>query len=84
MSATLALTGRLAVDDALNATLSNLALDGDAMILKLAGSFARPHMDRLEGRVFPLLAFTPAGLKLHDVQMTIGESLQVQAKFGTA
>jgi hypothetical protein len=84
MSATLALTGRLVIDDALNAKLSNLALDGDGMILKLAGSYAKPHLDRLEGRVFPLMAFTPGGLKLHNVELTAGESLMVRAQFGGA
>lgn len=84
MSASLALTGRLEIDDQLNARLSNLALDGDGMILKLAGSYAKPHLDRLEGRVFPLLAFTPGGLKLHDMEITAGDSLLVRAQFGAA
>jgi len=84
MSASLALTGKLAIDDDLNAKLSNLALDGDGMILKLAGSYAKPHLDKLEGRAFPLMAFTAGGLRLHDVELTAGNSLRVQAKFGAA
>ncbi len=84
MSASLALTGKLAIDDELNAKLSNLALDGDGMILKLAGSYAKPHLDKLEGRAFPLMAFTAGGLRLHDVELTAGNSLRVQAKFGAA
>jgi hypothetical protein len=54
------------------------------MILKLAAGFARPHLDRLEGRTFPLMTFTPAGLSLRDVEMTVGETLRVSAHFGTA
>jgi hypothetical protein len=84
MSAVLALTGQFTIDEALNARLSNLALDGDGMILKLAGSYARPHLDRLEGRVFPLLALTPDVLKLRDVELTAGETLRVRAQFGAA
>jgi len=84
MSASLALTGKLAIDDELNAKLSNLALDGDGMILKLAGSYAKPHLDKLEGRTFPLMAFTAGGLRLHDVELTAGNTLRVQAKFGAA
>lgn len=82
MSASLALTGRVAIDDALNAKISNLALDGDGMILKLAGSYAQPYLAKLEGKEFALLAFTPGGLKLRDVEITAGESLIVRAKFG--
>jgi hypothetical protein len=84
MTAALALTGRIAIDDALNAKISDLKLDGDGMILKLAGSFAKPHLDRLEGRVFPLLAFAPGGLNLRNVEITAGERLRVHAVFGAA
>lgn len=84
MSATLALTGRLSIDEQMNARISDLVLDGDAMILKLAGGYARPHLDRLEGRVFPLLAFAAGGLKLEDVVLTVGTTLKVQARLGAA
>jgi hypothetical protein len=84
MNAALALTGRLKIDDQMNARFSDLALDGDGMILKLAGGFARPHLDRLEGRVFPLLASTAGGLRLRNLELTAGESLRVRAEFGAA
>jgi hypothetical protein len=84
MSATLALTGRLTIDEDFNARLSGLSLDGDGMILKLAGSYARPHLDRLEGRVFPLLAFTAGGLRLRNVELTAGATLHVRTEFGAA
>lgn len=83
MSAALALTGHLTVDEQLNARFSDLRLDGDGMILKLAGSYARPHLDSLEGRVFPLLAFAPNGLPLRDIKLSVGENLGVSARFGT-
>jgi hypothetical protein len=82
MSAKLALTGSFVIDDELNARISNLVLDGDAMVLKLAGGYARPYLARLEGRVFPLLAFAPGGLKLRDVELTAGDTLIARAKFG--
>jgi len=82
MNATLALTGRLDIDDAFNARLSALALDGDSMVVNLAGSFLRPRLQALEGRVFPLLAFSPGGLKLRDIELSVSPSLQVHARFG--
>lgn len=84
MSATLALTGRLTIDERLNARLSDLRLDGDGMILKLAGGYARPYLDRLDGRVFPLLAFSPGGLKLREVELLVGDDLVGRARFGSA
>ena len=82
MSAELALTGRLEIDDDFNARLSSLGLDGDAMVTNLAGSFLRPRLQQLEGREFPLFAFLPGGLKLHDIEVAVAPSLHVQARFG--
>jgi hypothetical protein len=82
MSATLAVTGRLDVDAAFNARLSSLALDGDPMVTGLAGSFLRPRLQQLEGRTFPLLAFSPGGMKLRDIEMSVKPDLRLQARFG--
>ncbi len=82
MSADLALSGELAVDGQLNARVSGLTLGGDAMITKLAAGFIRPHLDKLEGRVFPLLALAPAGLPLRDVEIATHDGLEIRAKFG--
>jgi len=83
MNASLALTGRLDVDDAFNAKISGLDLDGDSMVVNLAGSFLRPRLQELEGRTFPLLAFSPGGLKLRDLQLSVSPALHLQAKFGS-
>ena len=82
MNADLALTGRLEIDDAFNARLSSLALDGDAMVTGLAGNFLRPRLQQLESRVFPLFAFLPAGLNLRDITVSVAPALHVQAHFG--
>ena len=82
MSADLSLSGNLDVDEQLNARFSGLTLGGDAMIAKLAAGFVRPQLDKLEGRVFPLLALAPGGLKLHDVEIAVRDGLEVRAKFG--
>lgn len=83
MSADLALSGHFEVDEQLNARLTGLTLGGDAMITKLAGGFIRPHLDKLEGRVFPLLALAPGELGLRDVKIATSGGLEVRAKFGS-
>ena len=82
MTADLSLSGNLDVDEQLNARLSGLTLGGDAMITKLAAGFVRPHLDKLEGRVFPLLALAPGGLPLRDVEIAVQDGLELRAKFG--
>lgn len=82
MTADLSLSGDLEVDGQLNARLSGLTLGGDAMITKLASGFVRPHLDKLEGRVFPLLALGLGGLQVRDVEISTHEGLEVRAQFG--
>ena len=82
MTAELSLCGDLAVDEGLNARLSGLTLGGDAMITKMAAGFARPYLDKLEGRVFPLLALGLGGLQVRDVEIATAAGLEVRAKFG--
>ena len=83
MTAALSLTGRIEIDGELNARFAGLALGGDAMVTNLAGGFLRPHLDRLEGRAFPLLTFSLGGLKLQDVEFLVGPELEVRARLGT-
>lgn len=82
MTAELSLCGDLAVDEELNARLSGLTLGGDAMITKMAAGFARPYLDKLEGRVFPLLALGHGGLQVRDVEIATTHGIEVRAKFG--
>lgn len=82
MTADLSLDGNLEVDEQLTARLSGLTLGGDAMITKLAAGFAKPHLEKLEGRSFSLLTPALGGLQLRDVEMTTREGLEVSAKFG--
>jgi hypothetical protein len=83
MSAALSLSGRIEIDGELNARFVGLALGGDAMITKLAGGYVRPYLDRLEGRVFPLLAFSLGGLKLQDVEFQVEPAIEIRARLGT-
>ena len=84
MSATVTLTGELSIDEQFTARLSQLRLSGEGMIGTMVNGFARPHLDRLEGRAFPLLALPLGGLKLHAITVGGGDSLRVRAEFGDA
>lgn len=82
MTADLSLSGDLEVDEQLQARLSGLTLGGDAMITKMAAGFARPYLDKLEGRILPLRPFGLAGLHLREVELSTAAGLEVRAKFG--
>lgn len=84
MSAAISLRGRLSIDEELTARFSGLSLGGDSMVTKVAGGYIRPHLDRLEGRAFPLLAYTAGRLKLHDIELVAGSTIAIRARFGSA
>ena len=82
MKARVAVTGHLDVDDDLNLRVRDLATSGDGMIASLAGGFLRPRFAEIEKRVIPLGAFSIAGVKLHGVRISGGNSLRIEAQFG--
>jgi hypothetical protein len=83
VTAAVTLSGELAVDDQLDARLSNLRFGGEGMIANAAGGFVRPHLEKLEGRSFPLMAFSLGSIKLRDLQLFGGDSLRLTAQFGS-
>jgi hypothetical protein len=81
-TATVTLDGEISVDDQLDARLSNLRFGGEGMIANAAGGFIRPSLTKLEGRTFPLMAFSLGSIKLRDLQLCGGDSLRLTAQFG--
>jgi hypothetical protein len=84
MSAAVKLAGEVAVDDALHARLSNLRVSADGMVGALVNTAARPFLEKWENREFALLAFPLGGMTLRDVAVRGGDSLHLEAHFGSA
>ena len=82
MSAAVTLTGELSIDEQFTARLSHLRLSGEGMIGTMVNGFARPHLEKWEGRAFPLPALPLGGLKLRAITIAGGDSLKVRAEFG--
>jgi len=83
MQTTLTLRGALAVDDTLEARLSDLSCSGTGVIGSLASNFLQPYMLKLQGRAFPLASFALRGLRVRDVTLGAGDPLRVSATFGS-
>ena len=81
MTARVAVTGLLDVDDDLKLRVRDLATSGDGMIANLAGGYLRPRFAEIERRAIPLAAFSFADVKLRDVQISGGEALRIEAQF---
>ena len=84
LSASLKITGQLDLDAELNARLSSLDCAGDGALAAVACSVLKPHLEKLNGREFPLMSLPLGEVRLRDVRVAVGEKLSVAADFGSA
>lgn len=84
LSAAIRISGSLAIDEHLNARLSDLECAGDGPLGSVACGFIAPHLARFNGRDFSLMALPLGELKLRDLRITTGDKLRVTAQFGHA
>lgn len=79
---TVRITARLEIDEQLNARISNLNCAGEGAIGSLACGFLAPHLQKVDGRTIPLMSFAMGEVRLREVQLSVGDRLEVQAEFG--
>jgi len=82
VSGVVRITGRLDVDDDLNATLSDLDCTGEGMIATMAAAALRSKLKQYNGRQIPLVAFSLGDVTLRDLKIDVKNGLRVTAKFG--
>jgi len=80
LSAGVQVEGRVDLDDAMSARLSNLHCRGDGVLGEIACVAIRTHLHRLEGRSYPLSAL--GDLRLHDVRVSVQDPVRLDAAFG--
>jgi len=79
---------QLDLDEQLNATISEVRCTGEGPIGSLACGFLTPHLQKVDGRSFSLMAL-PLGevrlreVRLRDVRLSATDRLTVNAEFGT-
>ena len=83
MTATLHLTGKLAIDDALNVRISDVTITGEGMLGEVASAGIRPHLQQVNGKEFPLTALPLGDVRIRDVRVQVGDTLIVTAGFGS-
>ncbi|MDQ6655945.1 MAG: hypothetical protein M3Y80_09050, partial [Verrucomicrobiota bacterium] len=66
----------------LNASLSGLTCNGEGAIGSLACGVLQPHLEKVDGRTFPLMALPLGDVRLRDVRLAAGANLSVTAEFG--
>ena len=84
LSASIRITGQLDLDEELNARISGLDCTGDGAIAGVACGVLKTHLQKIEGREFPLMSLPLGEIRLRDVQLAVGDKLSVTAEFGSA
>lgn len=74
-------TGRLAVDEELHATLSNLECGGTGLVGSMVAGLVRRHLAPFEGRRVPLQAFALGDVRVRDVKLAVQDGIEVTASF---
>lgn len=83
MSASLRITGRVDLDEELNAKVSGLDCGGEGALSVVACGVLKPHLEKINGRQFPLMALPLGEVRLRDVQIAIGSKVAITAEFGS-
>jgi hypothetical protein len=84
VKAPITITGDLALDDALNLHVSNLALSGGGVAAGVAGNFIRPQFEKIQKQPISLAMLSLGDVKLRDVGLDAGDTIRLHAEFGSA
>ncbi|MEO6567935.1 MAG: hypothetical protein ABIO94_04165 [Opitutaceae bacterium] len=84
MKTTVRVRGRIDLDDALNAQVSELVAEGEGMLSSIVESGLRPHLAKLEREKLALGSLVAGGLRVSDVAISAGATLRLHATFAGA
>jgi hypothetical protein len=75
-------SGEMEIDEQLVARITKLDCAGDGAIAGIACGVLEPHLEKLRGRSFPLMALPLGEVKIRDVRIDIADQIRVTADFG--
>ncbi|WP_251150869.1 hypothetical protein [Cellulosimicrobium sp. Marseille-Q4280] len=81
LSASIHARASIEVDAAMVLTVRELSLTSRNPVVAAALLAARKHVDEAQGQTVDLAAELPAGIRLADVRLDVGESVAVSARF---
>jgi len=81
LNTTVRVSGSVEVDEQLQARIFGLECQGEGPFGTLACGFITPHLERMNGRNFSLMALPLGELKLRDLRIATGPELRVTAQF---
>ena len=83
MTGVIRITGRLDIDDELNATITNLDCSGEGIVGSAAAGIVKKKIAPYNETIIPLIAFSLGDVALRDLKLDVKKDLHVTAAFGT-
>lgn len=84
LSASIRLSGRLDIDDAMDARLSELKCEGDGAIASVACGVLGPLLEKANGRKLTVVGLPLGNVALRDVRISAADQIELAADFGRA
>ena len=81
--ATVNVTGRMDVDDKLNATFSAISCTGDGMIGAVVAGVLSNKLQPFNGRTLPLAGQYLQNIRLQSLKLEVGDPLRISATFAS-
>lgn len=78
------ISGQVDIDESFNARISNLKCRGEGTVGSVACGMLEPHLKRLADRSFSLMSLPLGEIKMRDVRISVADTVEVTAEFGTA
>lgn len=78
------ISGQIDIDEHFNAKISNLKCRGEGTIGSVACGAIDPVLKQVDGKSFSLLSLPLGEIKLRDIRITVADTIEVTADFGSA
>ncbi len=83
ISTVIRIQGKLDIDDRLHARASELSCAGEGMVGRAVSGLLGGHLQKLDGRQWPLMSVSLGQVRLKDVQLRVEDGLSIAAHFGS-
>ncbi len=77
------ISGQMEIDEQFVVSVSNLKCRGSGAMGSVACGVLQPYLEKLEGRSFSLLTLPFRNVTLRDLRITVADTVELSADFGS-
>lgn len=84
LRANIDIAAQIDVETDFSIKLSNLSCRSDGMLGSIACNLLGPFLEKIEGRKFSIMPLLYGDIRLHDIRIAVGDTVEITADFGSA